>query len=275
VPLHNLPPEVGGSLSLLVDSTNTPEALLARTLVSRYFRLAATVGAGASLRELFKESYLSSSQPWSGADRLDVGMASLRVLNEHGAELGPLSNLTRMQGEWINLTDDAQGLLCIEKGAILIESSKCKSAEEAGALTERVHTGLEAIAQDVIVALASRDHADDEKDVFAARLDILLQTFFHKHGFAGNRVDYYAGSNNFIEEVLSTKTGNPITLSVVFMAVARLCGINVVVAPLAPLISLVSLASFVYLVSNSSLAFSAFLTSFASYILLCLSFSFF
>lgn len=44
---------------------------------------------------------------------------------------------------------------------------------------------------------------------------------FEELGFHGNRGDYYNPRNSCLNEVLSTRTGIPITLSLVFMEVAR------------------------------------------------------
>lgn len=44
---------------------------------------------------------------------------------------------------------------------------------------------------------------------------------FEEEGFAGNVEEYYDPRNSFLNEVLDRKTGIPITLSVVYLAVAR------------------------------------------------------
>jgi regulator of sirC expression with transglutaminase-like and TPR domain len=45
--------------------------------------------------------------------------------------------------------------------------------------------------------------------------------FFHELGFAGNESDYYNPANSCLNEVLTSKTGIPITLSVVYLEIAR------------------------------------------------------
>ena len=48
---------------------------------------------------------------------------------------------------------------------------------------------------------------------------------FERHGFHGNRDDYYDPKNSFLNEVLERKTGIPITLSVLYMEVAQRIGL--------------------------------------------------
>jgi regulator of sirC expression with transglutaminase-like and TPR domain len=57
-----------------------------------------------------------------------------------------------------------------------------------------------------------------------AALNYLL---FSRHGFRGNRDDYYDPKNSFLNELIERKTGIPITLSVLYMEVARRIGLEV------------------------------------------------
>src|SRR6266851_3953288 len=47
------------------------------------------------------------------------------------------------------------------------------------------------------------------------------QYLFEELGFAGNTADYYNPANSCLNEVLTSKTGIPITLSVVYLEIAR------------------------------------------------------
>ena len=47
------------------------------------------------------------------------------------------------------------------------------------------------------------------------------QFLFSELGFAGNAADYYSVANSCLNEVLTSKTGIPITLSVVYLEIAR------------------------------------------------------
>ena len=48
---------------------------------------------------------------------------------------------------------------------------------------------------------------------------------FQEHGFCGNREDYFDPKNSFLNEVLDRKTGIPISLSVLYIEVAKRIGL--------------------------------------------------
>jgi regulator of sirC expression with transglutaminase-like and TPR domain len=50
---------------------------------------------------------------------------------------------------------------------------------------------------------------------------------FDQLGFRGNETDYYAPSNSCLNEVLTSRAGIPITLSIVYMEIARRAGRSV------------------------------------------------
>jgi len=50
---------------------------------------------------------------------------------------------------------------------------------------------------------------------------------FQEEGFAGNQADFYDSRNSYLNEVLDRKLGIPITLSVIYMEVARRVGLPV------------------------------------------------
>jgi regulator of sirC expression with transglutaminase-like and TPR domain len=61
-----------------------------------------------------------------------------------------------------------------------------------------------------------------------ARVAGLCRYLFHDLGFRGNSSDYYDARNSYFNEVLDRRTGIPITLSAVTMAVGRRAGLEVV-----------------------------------------------
>ena len=69
-------------------------------------------------------------------------------------------------------------------------------------------------------------------DSYAAELDgrggsfvaAANQYLFDELGFTGNAADYYNPANSCLNEVLASKTGIPITLSVVYLEIARRLG---------------------------------------------------
>jgi regulator of sirC expression with transglutaminase-like and TPR domain len=63
---------------------------------------------------------------------------------------------------------------------------------------------------------------------FDAAVAGLARYLFHDLGFRGNSRDYYDPRNSYFNQVLERRTGIPITLSAVAMAVGRRTGLNVV-----------------------------------------------
>jgi regulator of sirC expression with transglutaminase-like and TPR domain len=62
----------------------------------------------------------------------------------------------------------------------------------------------------------------DEK----ARLAALNQFLFQERGFHGSRGDYYNRSNSYLSEVIDDREGLPITLSVLYLELARRLGVR-------------------------------------------------
>lgn len=53
------------------------------------------------------------------------------------------------------------------------------------------------------------------------KLDALIKFLFKENGFHGSRADYYNRSNSYINEVIDDREGIPLTLSILFMELAR------------------------------------------------------
>jgi regulator of sirC expression with transglutaminase-like and TPR domain len=60
-----------------------------------------------------------------------------------------------------------------------------------------------------------------------ARVFGLCRYLFHEMGFRGNIQDYYDPRNSYLNEVLDRRTGLPITLSVLAIAIGRRAGLQV------------------------------------------------
>ena len=66
---------------------------------------------------------------------------------------------------------------------------------------------------------------DDEKNPY--RIIAALNTVLFKElGFQGNRSEYYDPKNSFLNDVITRKKGIPISLSVIYMEVARRVGLS-------------------------------------------------
>jgi regulator of sirC expression with transglutaminase-like and TPR domain len=80
---------------------------------------------------------------------------------------------------------------------------------------------LDRMARDIAQSLP--DKADP-----ATKLAALNRHLFQEQGFHGSRGDYYHRSNSYVNEVLDDREGLPITLSLVYIELARRLELNVV-----------------------------------------------
>lgn len=53
------------------------------------------------------------------------------------------------------------------------------------------------------------------------QIKVFNHMFYNIHGFEGNMEDYHDPKNSFINDVIQTKRGNPLTMSVVYMILAQ------------------------------------------------------
>lgn len=63
-------------------------------------------------------------------------------------------------------------------------------------------------------------------------IDIITHHLFSKWGFKGNSEDYYNPENSFLDQVLLKKKGIPISLSVLYILIARRIGIPIIGIPM-------------------------------------------
>jgi regulator of sirC expression with transglutaminase-like and TPR domain len=78
---------------------------------------------------------------------------------------------------------------------------------------------------DVLAArLAARTSRFTDSGAIAETMSVVL---CEEEGFRGNSKDYYDPDNSYLNRVLETKTGIPITLSLVYMEVGRRAGLDV------------------------------------------------
>jgi regulator of sirC expression with transglutaminase-like and TPR domain len=76
------------------------------------------------------------------------------------------------------------------------------------------------------IANAVRDRVPDAGDADQT-ISALNFTLFDKLGFRGNREGYYDSRNSYLNQVLDRRLGIPITLTVIYMEVARRIGLPV------------------------------------------------
>ena len=58
------------------------------------------------------------------------------------------------------------------------------------------------------------------------RISLLNEHLFHNYGFKGDVGDYYNPKNNFLNDVIEKKSGIPITLSILYVEVAKHIGLD-------------------------------------------------
>jgi regulator of sirC expression with transglutaminase-like and TPR domain len=80
---------------------------------------------------------------------------------------------------------------------------------------------------DVVHSLADEVCSRVKNQSPDALLAHLHEVLFDEHGFAGNTDDYYSTANSYVPEVVLTKRGLPITLALVYKAVAEKVGLKV------------------------------------------------
>jgi len=103
----------------------------------------------------------------------------------------------------------------------LAEATLLIAAEEYTKLNIQVY--LEKLDHFGDLASAKTAGARDANDVISA----LNSTLFDYIGFHGNRDSYYDPRNSFLNQVIDRRTGIPITLTVVYIEVARRIGLQI------------------------------------------------
>ena len=107
--------------------------------------------------------------------------------------------------------DDELDLL---EGALLIARDAYPGLD-----TALVEADLEALAEPLVAASVASMPAPIQARALAEHL-------FVRGGFRGNRDDYYDPKNSFLNEVIARKVGIPISLSLVYVEVARRAGVQ-------------------------------------------------
>lgn len=87
-----------------------------------------------------------------------------------------------------------------------------------------VHPGAVAEQVEALAVQVSRRLATGSRRALMAHLHHVL---FEEAGFEGNRLDYYDPANSYLPRVLATRRGIPITLALVYKAVAEQVGMPV------------------------------------------------
>jgi serine protease Do len=152
-----------------------------------------------------------------------AGVAGLRdrarALEQQAQRLRDLADLVRQREVQQELTRIFQSR---EEDVDLVQAALLVARLDNDGLDVSVYRQeIEHMVRDVRARLVK--NADDK-----AKLAALNSYLFEEQGFHGSRSDYYNRSNSYLNEVLDDREGLPITLSVLYMELARRLGVNVV-----------------------------------------------
>ncbi|MFO1020633.1 MAG: transglutaminase-like domain-containing protein [Planctomycetales bacterium] len=103
----------------------------------------------------------------------------------------------------------------LSEGALLIAKLDNEDVDVPGYLQEIQSMGRQ------IKEIVPADATEEKKR------EILHRYLFSELGFHGSRSDYYNRSNSYLNEVIDDREGLPITLAVLYLDLARRCGMKV------------------------------------------------
>jgi regulator of sirC expression with transglutaminase-like and TPR domain/S1-C subfamily serine protease len=134
------------------------------------------------------------------------------LLEKQADELRKLAQGVYSQGvleELTKLTQEDDAKMDLLRGALLIARLDNEDVEIAPYLRE-----VDRMAHEIRATLPK--DADGE-----ATLAAMNKYLFEERGFRGSRGDYYTRSNSYLNEVIDDREGLPITLSVLYLEIAR------------------------------------------------------
>ncbi len=101
------------------------------------------------------------------------------------------------------------------EGSLLVARYQYPDLDEAA-----VRSALAKLRHDIWLEL------NDELTAFE-KVKVINHILYEVHGFRGNKKNYHAAQNSYINSVLETKKGNPLSLSIVYIVLAESLGIPV------------------------------------------------
>ncbi len=80
--------------------------------------------------------------------------------------------------------------------------------------TDSIYREIEKITKDIWIEL-------NDNLTALEKVRVINHMLFEEYGFSGNTTNYHAPQNSFINHVLESKKGNPISLSILYMIIAN------------------------------------------------------
>ena len=114
----------------------------------------------------------------------------------------------------------------LASAALMIARVEYADVDTARYLAELDFIGIEARRRLALAAPSAGAPPGVDAGIHAKVL-ALNELLFDEIGFTGNETDYEDPRNSFLNEVLDRRTGIPITLSLVYMEVARRAGLTI------------------------------------------------
>jgi regulator of sirC expression with transglutaminase-like and TPR domain len=165
-----------------------------------------------------KPELVESLLPDAGAS-MTLLRERARLLEQQAAQLRQLATALhqkRVQKELAKVLEGKEDDIDLLRAALLVARLDNDELDVDAYCKE-----VDRLAREVT---ASFPKGADEK----AKLAALNKYLFTERGFHGGRVNYYTRSNSYLNEVLDDREGLPLTLSILYMEVARRLGLRVV-----------------------------------------------
>jgi len=94
-------------------------------------------------------------------------------------------------------------------GALIVNKYQYPDLDE-----DKIRAQISQLKQDVWIELNNNLTSFEQ-------VKVINQILFEIHGFSGNTVNYHAPQNSYLNNVLESKKGNPLSLSLIYMVIAQ------------------------------------------------------
>lgn len=193
----------------LVSATSTPPPELVAA-ITKEIENVSNASASDLLKKFQRHAETTQSILDERARKLESEAAQLR-------KLAVTIHRQSVQADLVKLFQASEETVDLFHAALLV--AKLDNAEVD---VEIYRHQLEEMGRELAAQLPAK--ADE-----AAKVGTLIRYLFTENGYHGSRADYYNRANSYMNEVLDDREGLPITLSVLFLELARRIGLDNVV----------------------------------------------